>query len=205
MQSTMKQVREKLIGRRIVHPITSQPFLQQLEKNGYATKSDMELLELKSKATTALDDLITEMVCRCDLLESKYEPAIAEAFAEERKKNEDDREARRALELRVAELEQAVADRDAQLSVQKAQIEKAEAVIKKQVLAGVQNRGGLQSSSGSGEHEGPPLAFDAPLRDIKDFAAREGLTVNTQMSKTRNREQIYGDVMAAYTIKKSSS
>ena len=46
-----------------------------------------------------------------------------------------------------------------------------------------------------------PLAQDAPLRMIKDFVEREGLAVNTNISRTRNREDVYGDAIVAWTIK----
>ena len=45
-----------------------------------------------------------------------------------------------------------------------------------------------------------PLAHDAPLRMIKDFVEREGLAVSTNVSRTRNREDAYGDAIVAWTI-----
>ena len=66
-----------------------------------------------------------------------------------------------------------------------------------------QQRAVEQQQGDEDEEEGMdlPLAQDAPLRMIKDFVEREGLAVNTNISRTRNREDVYGDAIVAWTIK----
>jgi len=45
-----------------------------------------------------------------------------------------------------------------------------------------------------------PLAYDASLREMKEFVRLNGLTVDTTMSRERKREAIYLDIVTQYNI-----
>lgn len=190
--------------RLVVHPASSNAVIHEL-KGELENQSFEDLADLKSKSLSFLAVLIPEIVQRCEHLEFGYDGTATKLRCAElvEKVNE---QADTISQIKMSEAE-TVKGLQAKIEAGDAELKKMNDLLKSHFANSVVRSNDDTSVSDTNnqgaESEGKlqcPLAYDASLREMKEFVRLNGLTVDTTMSRERKREAIYLDIVTQYNI-----